>query len=145
NHGVQERGSDHGPGVLAAFAGAHRSSNAVLPALLSAEEPMTTAVGDVAELGDIDVQHRAWVRVFVATDRLTGDPVDAGEPVDPAPNQHRVHRRGRQPQPTADLDRAQPVAPPQPHDLPDPIIWGLVRALVGPAGPIGHPGWAFGS
>ena len=43
---------------------------------------------------EIDMQQRARVIVFVAADRLTGDPVDTGQPVDPAADQHRVHGRG---------------------------------------------------
>ena len=43
---------------------------------------------------DIDVEHRPGVGVLVAADDLPGAPVDVGEPVDPAPHEHRVHRRG---------------------------------------------------
>ena len=59
-------------------------------ALLTADEPMPAAVGDVAELGDVDVDHRAWMRVLIAADRLTGDPVDVREPVDLVADQHGV-------------------------------------------------------
>ena len=55
--------------------------------------------------------------MLVAADRLAGDPVDVAEPVDPAADQHRMDGRGRQPEPATDLDRAEPLAPPQPHDL----------------------------
>jgi hypothetical protein len=65
------------------------------------------------------VDQGAGVVVFVAAQRLTGDPVDAGQAVEPAPHQHRVDRGGRDAQPAADLHRSQPLAPPQPNDLLD--------------------------
>ena len=63
---------------------------------------------DVAELLHIHVQQRPGMVVFVAADRFPGGLVEVGEPVEPAADQHRVHRRGRHPEPGADLDRAQP-------------------------------------
>lgn len=56
---------------------------------------MAAAVGDVPELGDIDVEHLAWGRAFVAADRFAGEPVDVAQPVDPAADQDGVHGRGR--------------------------------------------------
>ena len=44
--------------------------------------------------------------------------VEGAEPVDPAAYQHRMHRRGRHAEPATELDRAEPVSPPQPQDLP---------------------------
>ena len=87
---------------------------------------MAAAVGDVGELGDIDVDQRAGVSVFVAAQRFAGDPVDAEEPVDLSPDQHRVHRRGRHADEPADLHRSQPATPPQSHDLAHQL--GLVLA-----------------
>ena len=72
-----------------------------------------------SELLHIHVQQIPGMVVLVATDRLAGGPVHMGEPVEPAADQHRVHRRGRQAQPVGDLDRAEPLLPPQVHDLPD--------------------------
>jgi hypothetical protein len=43
---------------------------------LAAEEPVPAAVGDVAELGDVDVDHGSGVWVFVVADRFCGDAVD---------------------------------------------------------------------
>ena len=56
---------------------------------------MAAAVGDVPELGDINVEHLARGLVFVAADRFAGDPVDVAQPVDPAADQDSVHGRGR--------------------------------------------------
>jgi len=76
--------------VLAALVG--RSGGAVALSLGASDLAPTTAVRDVAELLDVDVQHRAGVRVLVATDRLAGRSVDRGQPADPAPLQDRVDR-----------------------------------------------------
>jgi hypothetical protein len=81
--------------------------------------------------------------VFVAAQWFTGDPVDPGEPVDPAADQHRVHRGCGQVELAADLDRAQPLAPPQPHDRPDQRLGGAGRAAVRAAAAIRHPSHAF--
>lgn len=75
------------------------------------------AVGDAAELLDVDVDQGAGLLVFVAADRLTGGAVDVGEPVDPTADQHRVHGRGRHVESIGDLDRTEPLFPPQVHDL----------------------------
>ena len=84
------------------------------------------------------------VRVLVAAHRLAGDPVDVAEPVDPAPHQHRVDRRGRDAELAADLNRAEPVAPPQPHDLAHHGRAVFGRAAARPARAISHPGRPFG-
>jgi hypothetical protein len=55
---------------------------------------MPAAVGDVAELGDVDVDQRAGVRVLVTPDRFTRHTIDVAEPVQSTPHQHRVHGRG---------------------------------------------------
>ncbi len=39
----------------------------VAPALLGDKEPVPSAVGDIGELGDIDMDHRAGVRVLGAS------------------------------------------------------------------------------
>ncbi len=51
--------------------------------------------------------------MFVAAQRFTGGPVDAAEPVEPAPDQHGVHSGRRQAKPAGDLYRTEAVAPPQ--------------------------------
>jgi hypothetical protein len=52
----------------------------VVSALLAAEASPATTVGDVAQLLDVDVQHRAAVVAFVAAEPLPGGPVEVGEP-----------------------------------------------------------------
>jgi hypothetical protein len=44
----------------------------------AADEAVSAAVGDVAELGHVDMDQRPGMRVLVAADRLCGDPVDPG-------------------------------------------------------------------
>ncbi len=109
-------------------AGAVLGGDAVTVALLLAEITPAPAVGDVAELGDVDVDQRPGVRVLVASDQLAGDPVDARQPVDAAAGQHRVHRRGGHPDLSGDLHRAEPLAPAQAHDLLHDGLWRLGRA-----------------
>jgi hypothetical protein len=75
--------------------------------LPAADEAVTAAIGDVAELGDIDVDQRAGIGVFVAAQGFAGDPVDVGESVDPAAHQDRVHGRGGQAEAAGDLNRAE--------------------------------------
>ena len=119
--GVHERSAD-------LRAGCRRACRcAVAVALSAAEVTPAAAVGDVAELLHIDVQQCAGMIVFVAADRLTGRPVEVGEPIQAAADQHRVHRRGRHTQPGADLHRPEPFAPSQVHDRPH-------ERLRGPAG-----------
>ncbi|VXC53820.1 conserved hypothetical protein [Aeromicrobium sp. 9AM] len=144
DHGVHERSADHRFICSASrSSGAHDRRHAVPVSLLFADVAPPTTVRDVAELGDIDMDHRPGMGVFVAADRFTGDPVDAAEPVHPTPHQHRVDRRGRDPEPASDLHRSEAVPPPQAHDLPHHGRWRLIRAGTWPRGPVGHPGRAF--
>lgn len=109
--------------------------------LLPADVAPSTAVREIAELGNIDVYQRAGVLVFVAAQRFPGHPVDTRKPIDPTAHQHRMHRRGRHPQATGDLDRAEPMPPAQPHDL----LGGPGRATMRPAAAVMHPGLTFGA
>ena len=143
--GVHERGADPGPVVLARAAGPGAVARLLRSPCWRPTNAMPAAVGDVAELGDVDVDQRAGMVVLVAAQRFAGDPVDVGEPVDPAPHQHRVHGRGRHPEPAGDLDRAEPVTPPQRHDPPHHLRAGLGRAAVRPRAAVGHPGRPFGA
>jgi hypothetical protein len=142
--GVQERGADQGSVVVSPVAGSAGGLLLVVRALLASDEAMAAAVGDVAELGDVDVDQRARVRVLVATDRFTGDSVDMAESVDPAAHQDRVHGRSRDAEPSTDLDWSEPVAPPQPDDLPNHRARRLVRARSRPARSVLHAGNALG-
>src|SRR3546814_8877534 len=68
-HRVYERGADARAAVPASVPGALRGRGAVSLALLPTDVAPATAVGDVAELGDVDVDQRARMRVLVATQR----------------------------------------------------------------------------
>jgi hypothetical protein len=78
--------------------------------------------------------------MFVAADRLAGDPIDMGEPMQSAAGQYRVHGRGGHVAAGTDLDRAQVHPHPVAHDLAHELWRGLDRAVVGPAGPVVHTG-----
>jgi hypothetical protein len=67
DHGVHVGGTDPWPVVLAALACPTRSCSGIGLALLSGEELVAAAVGDVAELGDVDVDQRPRMVVLVAT------------------------------------------------------------------------------
>jgi hypothetical protein len=51
---------------------------------------MPAAVGDVAELGDVDVDQRTRMRMFLTANEFAGDAVDVAEPVDPAAHEDRM-------------------------------------------------------
>lgn len=68
-----------GPVFTAAFPCPARLRVCVGFALLPAEELVPSAVRDVAELRDVDVDQRARMVVLVAADRFTSDPIDAAE------------------------------------------------------------------
>ncbi|GAA5060501.1 hypothetical protein GCM10023336_37220 [Streptomyces similanensis] len=62
-------------GVQVAVAGVRAGPAARLPA----EDLVTAAVGDVAELLDVDVHQLAWAVAFVAAYDTAGCPVQMGE------------------------------------------------------------------
>src|SRR5690625_3731561 len=82
---MDEGGADPGTVVLPALARAVRCRSGVQAALLATDEPVPATIGDIAELGDVDVDHRPRIGMLVTPQRLPGDAVDVGEPVDPAP------------------------------------------------------------
>ena len=110
----------------------------VLVALLPADEPPPTAVGDLAELLHVHVQHRPRMGVLVAADRLTAHSVQMRQPVQPAPHQHRMHRRRRHPGSAADRYRAEALLPPQVHDLAQHLAGGPVRLGPRPRRTVDH-------
>ncbi|RAO30071.1 hypothetical protein ONO86_05623 [Micromonospora noduli] len=91
---------------------------------------MTVAVFAWCTAGDVDMQHRARMRVFVAAHGFTGDPVDMAEPVEPATQQHGVHGRGRHVQAPADLHRAEALLEAQVHDFADQGLRCACRAVM---------------
>ena len=80
-----------------------RGGGAVLLALSAADVAPASAVGDVAELLHVDVEHRAGMVVLIATDRLPGGTVDMGQPVQVRVGQDPVNRRRSDPQPAGQL------------------------------------------
>ncbi len=117
---------------------------------LAADEAPAAAVGDVAELLDIDVDQRPGMVVLVAADRFTGGPVDMGQPVEPAPDQDLVHRRGGDPgtgrragpgRGACATAARTPAAPPAPASGPAAGAGRLDRSAIGSPGgiPVGPP------
>ncbi|GGV61378.1 hypothetical protein GCM10010213_24970 [Microbacterium maritypicum] len=104
--GVQERCADEWAVLAASLSGSQCLRAAIGLALLAGEEPMPAAVGDVAELGHVDMDHRPWIVMFVTTDRLPGNPIDAAESVEPTTHQHGVDGRSRHAELTGDLRRS---------------------------------------
>ena len=84
-------------------------------------------VGDVAELLDVDVQHRTRMVVLVASDGLPGGAVDVRQPVQVRVGQEPVDRGWRDPQPTRELHRSLAQAQPE-------LDAALGRGLVGLGG-----------
>jgi hypothetical protein len=105
---------------------------AVALALLSAEIAPAAAVGNLAELLDVDMDQIARPFVLVATDRLSGGAVEVAESVESAADQDRVHGRGRHPQPVTDLDWSQALLAAQVHDLADHRCRGAIGLAVWP-------------
>lgn len=58
DHGVQKRGADERAVFTASLSGLLRLRARVDLALLTGEELVPSAIGDVAELGHVDVDHR---------------------------------------------------------------------------------------
>lgn len=84
---------------------------------LAAQDLVSAAVGDPAELLDVDVDEFAGPVAFVAADDLAGGPVQVGQPVQAVADQNAVHGRGGQAQDRADAGRAEFAGLPQPADL----------------------------
>lgn len=63
-------------------------------ALSAADEAPTAANRNVAQLFNIDVDQRASMSVFIATDLFTGSDIDVRQPIQSTPHQHGVNRRG---------------------------------------------------
>jgi hypothetical protein len=75
---VHERSSDPGSISLAAITGASGRLQGIVLALWSAQELVAATVGDIAELGDVDMYQRAGMIMLVAPQWLAGDAVDVG-------------------------------------------------------------------
>ena len=74
--GVHERGPDQRAVVVTAVPGAVSGGALVLGPGRAADEPVPAPVGDVAALGDIEVDQRTRVVVLVTAQRLAGDSVN---------------------------------------------------------------------
>ena len=115
-----------------------------MTSLRAPDEPPAASVGDVAHLLDIDVQQIPGGIAFIAAHRLAGRAVQVREPVDPAPNQDLMHRRGCEPDPIGDCDRTQALLPAQVHDRAHHWRRGRPRTVVRAAGAVEHTGRSLG-
>ena len=82
-----------------------RRGGPVLLALPAADVTPAPAVGDVAELLHIDVQHGPGVIVFVATDGFPSRAVNVRQPVQAGVDQDPVDRGRRDAEPARELNR----------------------------------------
>lgn len=121
-HGVDVDGADPWLTGPASFTRPVGGGRGIASSLLTSEEPVPAAVGDVGELGDVHMDHRPRVGVLVTTQWFPGDPVDVGETVDPVPDQHRVHGRGGRVEVHCDLGWSEASAPPQRHDAAGALV-----------------------
>ena len=115
-----------------------RGGSAVAVALLSADVAPAPAVGDVAELLHIDVQHRPGVVVLVTANGLSRGAVDMGEPVQVRVDQDPMDRRRRDPQPTGQLHGTFPQAEPQLDAALRRLRIGIVGRVVWARGAVLH-------
>ncbi|GAA3239633.1 hypothetical protein GCM10020256_60910 [Streptomyces thermocoprophilus] len=109
-----------------------------LAACLAAQDLVAAAVGDVAELLDVDMHQLAGPVAFVAAYDAAGGPVQVRQAGQAVSGQHPVHGGGHQTEQTRD-PCGSPTA--QHADLDDPPLgtcrgppWGGMRA----AGAVGH-------
>jgi hypothetical protein len=78
---------------------------------------VAAAVGDAAELLDVEVDQLAGSAAFVAADRLAGGPVAGCQGGQVVPDEDAVGRGRGDAAPSHQLHRADPVLASQPHDL----------------------------
>ncbi|OXR39619.1 hypothetical protein B7C42_08313 [Nocardia cerradoensis] len=109
------------------------------------DSAVSTAVRDVAEFLDIDVDQVARRGVFVAADRCRGGPVEPAQPGHAIAGQDPVHGGGVQSEQVGDAGRSPPA---QEADFDDAAFGArgcAVRAVVRTAGPVAHRGGAGGA
>ena len=112
---------------------------AVALAMATVVNPVAAAVGDVAELLDVDVDQLAGPVSFVSADRLLGGAVQVRQAGAVVAAQDLVHGGGVQVQRPGDPGRAQPPGHPQLDDPPLGPQRQLARAAMRPARPVSHP------
>ncbi|MCS3493209.1 hypothetical protein M2368_002220 [Arthrobacter sp. JUb119] len=64
---------------------------------------MSTTVGDIPELRDIDMDQRSRIRVSISPQGLTSDTIDKGEAVHAATGEDRVNHGRRETKSRSDL------------------------------------------
>jgi hypothetical protein len=104
-----------------------------------AEDLVAAAVGDAAELFDVDVDQFAGPGAFVASHGFTGGPVADDQSGQVVPDEDAVGGGGGDAAAGGQPHWSDAVLTPQPHDL---LLDGsrrLARAVVGAAGAVVHP------
>lgn len=104
DHGVDKRVFHQFVAVLVARPS--QSRLAIPVALLTADEPPATAVRNVAQLLDVDVDERVGVGMLVTTCWFPRRPVDVGELVQSCAGEDATDCGGCDPGPGRELDRA---------------------------------------
>lgn len=109
-----------------------------------AADDAPAAVGDVAELLDVDVDQLARSGSFVAADDPAGGPVHEGQAVAAVPHEDPVDRRGGQPQDRTDAGRPQLAFGPQAVDVGLGRCRCAMRGAGGTAGAVVQSGVVLG-
>ena len=94
--------------VVVLVPGLARCGRPVLLSLSAADVAPASAVGDVAELLHVDVEHRAGMVVLIASDGFARGAVDVREPVQVRVGQDPVNCRRSDPQPASELHGSFP-------------------------------------
>ncbi|GAA5059227.1 hypothetical protein GCM10023336_34820 [Streptomyces similanensis] len=140
--GVEAAVAQVGAAVDGARPGSVAVRGAVAASLGPAVGPVPAAVGDVAQLLDVDVDEFAGPVAFVAAHDTARGAVQMGQAGQTVARQHAVHGGGHQVQEVRDAGRPPPAQQP---DLDDPSL-GAGRsapgAVAGPAGAVAHTGLA---
>ncbi len=142
DRGVQEGVAQ--PGTAVGVGGVSGCGGAVEFALRAALGAPASAIGDVTEFLDVDVDQVAGCGVFVAADRLGGASVQVGKSGGAAGAQDRVAGRRGQAETPADTHRPQPFGGAQVQHAAFDRPGCAVRAVVRSAGPVAHASDAFG-
>jgi hypothetical protein len=106
----------------------------------SALAPVAAAVRDPPEFLDVHVDQLPGLSVLVATDHPARGPVQPGQPGQPVPGEHPMHRGWMDPQQVTDPRRTPPAVDSDCDDPPFPPWAGLPRRGSGPARNILHAG-----
>jgi hypothetical protein len=107
------------------------AARSALAASLAAQDVMSAALGDIAELLDVDVHQVAWSLVFVAPDYSACGAVEVGQAGETVTGEYPVHRGGVEPEQVGDAGWAPAAQDPDLYDASlgpgRSAAWAVVR------------------